>query len=444
MNNTSHTIFGTDGIRKTVGTPPLSHHDLPNLGRAIGQWAQKKYGPCPTILIAHDTRNSCAYIKTALSSGLLLSPIMLYDTHVLPTPAAHLLAKNNRLINCSIIISASHNPYQDNGIKIIDANKSKISADDEACISRLFNENNDTPLDYSSCGSMQWLPAAAQNYSDMLINLFPPSLLNGKKIVIDCAHGATYHVAPKIFKALGAELIVINNEPNGKNINDHNGAVYPEQLQKIVLENNAHAGFAFDGDGDRIAVISKSGEIKDGDDIMAMLLAGSLYSSVQMIVGTLMSNKGFESFLNKQNKNIVRTAVGDKYVLAKMMEQNIVLGGEPSGHIIMRDYLDISDGIFTALRLAQILNETDNWHMHSFTKYPQILLNRPITVKKDLTDPIIQEIIASHEQRLKAGRIIVRYSGTENMLRVMVEDETKEQASHLANQLADLLQKQLS
>ncbi len=444
MNTSYQAIFGTDGIRKTVGTAPICHQDLPKLGRAIAQWAEKKYGSSPIILIAHDTRNSCDYIKASLETGLLLSPITVYDAQVLPTPGAHLLAKKNPFINCSIIISASHNPYQDNGIKIIDADNSKISPDDETCISMLFNKSDDAQLDYGRCGTLQWLPDAAQTYSDIMVNLFTPSLLQGKKIIIDCAHGATYQVAPTIFEKLGAELIVINNQPNGKNINDHNGAVYPQQLQQAVLENNADAGFAFDGDGDRITVVSRYGEIKDGDDIMAMLLASTIYSSCQSVVGTIMSNKGFEDFLRQHNKTLTRTAVGDKYVLAEMAQHNLLLGGEPAGHIILRDYLEVSDGIFTALRLAQILNETDNWDMHSFTKYPQILLNVPIAIKKDLTNPIIQNIITLHEKLLKAGRIVVRYSGTENLLRIMVEDETKEHALRVAHGLADLLQQQLS
>lgn len=445
MHSISPSIFGTDGIRKRVGIAPLSAETLPKLGYAIASWAEKKYGSCPTIIMGHDTRKSCDEIKCALQDGLLCRSITILDAGLLPTPAAYLLAKNNPAIHCAIIISASHNPYYDNGIKIIDAKTGKITAEDENQINILYHQTNDITLEQrhvTSCA--QPIDEAKQLYCDTIINHFPKNLLSDKKIIIDCAHGATCQVAPIIFKALGADLIVINAEPNGENINDQCGATAPEQLKKTVLTHKADIGFAFDGDGDRITVVSRYGDIKDGDDIIAMLLTNPLYATGQTVVGTIMSNHALEQMVHDKNKNFIRTAVGDKYIVQQMRENNSLLGGEPSGHIIIRDYLDSSDGIFTALRLAQTLQTNANWDMHSFIHCPQVVLSVPVTIKKDLTDQGIKHIITSHEELLKKGRIIVRYSGTENMLRIMVEDITEDHTVSLAHSLANKLGNYLS
>ena len=202
MNVNASTIFGTDGIRKTVGLYPLSQQHLPALGRAIAFWAQKKYGTSPIIIMGHDTRNSCDYIKAVLQSGLLLSPMTIYDAQIIPTPALHLLTKQKNFINCGIMISASHNPYKDNGIKIIDSHHSKITSEDEECISEFFNEAQS--IKYDSFGSLQYWPNATSEYAEKITSFFSQTLLKGKKIVLDCAHGATYKVAPEIFKQLGA------------------------------------------------------------------------------------------------------------------------------------------------------------------------------------------------------------------------------------------------
>ncbi len=443
MQSSSSTIFGTDGIRKRVGVAPLSPDTLPQLGYATGLWAQQKYGSAVNIIIAQDTRESCDEIKMGLARGLLAHTIMLSDAGVLPTPATYLLAKNDSTIHCAIVISASHNPYYDNGIKIIDAKTGKISAEDEALISAYYYDTN-AIMRVDAIGTMRQLEHAQQTYADMLIARFPKNLLAGKKIIIDCAHGATYQIAPLIFKALGADLTVINAQPSGQNINDTCGATDPQQLQAAVLAHNADMGFAFDGDGDRVTVVSSVGEIKDGDDILAMLMTDPTYASEQVIVGTIMSNCALSNFAAQNDKHLACTNVGDKHVVRYMKKHNCILGGEPSGHIIMTDYLDSSDGIYTALRLVQALQVTYNWAMHSFTHYPQVIINMPVTEKKDLTKPEIQQIFAMHEQLLKGGRIIVRYSGTENILRIMVEDSTHDNSLSLAHSLADAFSKQLS
>ena len=359
MQSSSSTIFGTDGIRKRMGIAPLSSDKLPKLGHAIALWAQQKYGNSVNIIIAQDTRESGNEIKAGLARGLLTHAITLLDAGVLPTPAAYLLAKHDSIVQCAIVISASHNPYYDNGIKIIDAKTGKIGAEDEALISAHYYDANAIIQSIDTIGMIRQLENAQQTYADMLITQFPKNLLAGKKIIIDCAHGATYQVAPRIFKALGADLLVINAQPDGRNINDHCGATDPQQLQAAVLTHKADIGFAFDGDGDRITVVSLSGEIKDGDDILAMLMVDPTYASEKVIVGTIMSNCALNAFAAQYGKRLACTNVGDKHVVRYMKEHNCRLGGEPSGHIIMTDYLDCSDGIYTALRLFQALHATD-------------------------------------------------------------------------------------
>lgn len=432
-------LFGTDGIRKTMGQAPMTHNSLPKLGRAIAAWAEKKYGAEPTILIAQDTRQSCSYVKASLCSGLLLSPVKLYDAFVLPTPAVHqLIKKINSLFDCAIIISASHNTYRDNGIKIIDARTNKISLEDEVLISQLMHED-DLAIDYAQCGQYQPFLEATSYYCDLVTRHFPPLFLENKTIVLDCANGATSQIAPLLFSHLGAKVITINNAPTGININESCGAVHPEQLQQAVLKHNALAGFAFDGDGDRIIAVNQQGKIIDGDEILALLSNHPRYKNCSSIVGTTMSNQGFEQYLRTQNKKLVRAQVGDKYVEQQMQNHNSLLGGEPSGHIIIRDYLESSDGIFAALLLLETMHLTNNWSMTSFEKFPQVLINVPIQCKKDLTDPIFVKIISSYEELVPLGRLLVRYSGTENVLRVMVEDSTYEHAHTIATELSEKL-----
>ncbi len=434
-------LFGTDGIRATVGNGPLTHLEIPRLGYAIARWAIKKYGSPLRIILAHDSRNSGEWMSSSFISGLLLAPITVEYARVLPTPAICNLLKQRADLHLGIVISASHNPYQDNGIKIIDRATGKISQEDEETISTLYYEQ--TSPSYHTFGKLLWYENAAQDYTANVSGMFPSDLLSGKKVILDCANGATSFVAPSLFKAVGAQVIAINNCPNGTNINDQCGALYVNRLQNIMLEEHIDIGFAFDGDGDRVMAITKQGTVKNGDDMLALLASHPTYQQEQTVVGTIMSNHGLDLFLRAQKKQLVRTPVGDKYIADYLQQHNGLLGGEQSGHIILNDYLPTADSVVTALRIVEIINQTDNWDLDTFTHYPQVLVNVPIGQKKNLQDPSIAAIIADYETQLNTGRLVVRYSGTENLLRVMVEDREQQTAQRISSALASTLQKEL-
>lgn len=445
MNNN---LFGTDGIRNKVGNAPFTVTELPRLGTAIAHWAAQKYAVpnlqnLPLCLIASDTRSSCSFVKTSLISSMLLAPITLIDLGILPTPALVALLQNNNSYHFGIMISASHNPHHDNGIKLIDAKTGKLTELDEKTITSLFYNHAHTNT-YTQFGSLRSYAGAAEQYKNHVIAKFTPNFLYGLTIVLDCAHGATYNVAPDIFKALGATIITINNTPDGTNINNSCGALHPEQLINNVHSYNADMGFAFDGDGDRVTIVNKHGEIKDGDDTIALLATHPRYSNEKTIVGTIMSNEGLATHLQSHNKILIRTPVGDKHISAYLAQHNLLLGGEQSGHIIMRDYLNSGDGIFSALSIIEAALHTNNNELHTFAKYPQVLINIPITQKKELTSQPYATIIADYAKKLSNGRLEVRYSGTENLLRVMVESLDKIHALSIGNQLASTLKKELS
>lgn len=435
-------LFGTDGIRGPIGTYPFTFEALPHLGKAIGAWAQTLGGSPSNILLAHDTRISASWVKAGLAHGMLLHPINLFDAGVLPTPALlQLMQKNPQQFTCGIVISASHNPYHDNGIKIMSATTGKISLADELAITELFYAKVDEQkiTSHNQFGSSTTKADAAQEYANAIINLVPKNFLKNKKIVLDCAHGATTSLAPAIFKALGADVIALHNQPNGTNINEQCGALHLEPLKHAVLAAQADIGFAFDGDGDRVIAVNNEGTIKNGDDLLALLSLHPLYKNQATIVGTVMSNKGLERFLAHQNKKLLRTAVGDKHIAHELEQKHLMLGGEQSGHIILRDYLATGDGIMAALRTAETLILTDNMSMATFTPYPQIVLNLRVAHQENLQLSPYREIIAQEEQRLTDGRLLVRYSGTEPVLRIMAEATSYDEAQQSALRLSERL-----
>ena len=434
-------LFGTDGIRTTVGSGPLTHTNIPRLGYAIACWATKKYGSPLRIILAHDSRISGEWMSSTLMSGLLLAPITVEYARVLPTPAVCNLLQQRADLHLGIVISASHNAYQDNGIKIIDRITGKISQEDEETISTWYHEQ--TLPSYREFGALNLYENAHQEYIRDVSNRFPSDLLAHKKVILDCAHGATSFVAPALFRAVGAEVIAIHNTPNGTNINDQCGALHVNKLQNLMLKEHADIGFAFDGDGDRVMAITKQGTVKNGDDMLALLTSHPAYQQEKTIVGTIMSNHGLDLFLRTQEKQLVRTPVGDKYIADYLQQHNGLLGGEQSGHIILNDYLPTADSIVTAFRIIEIISQTDNWNLNTFTHYPQILVNVPVGQKRDLQDPSIAAIIADYEAQLNTGRLVVRYSGTENLLRVMVEDTEQQTAQRISSSLASTLQKEL-
>jgi len=438
-------LFGTDGIRGTVGQSPLTELDISFLGKAIARWAKDKYFDNSKVLIGNDTRESCDKIKEILKKGLSIFHFDIIDAQVIPTPAIVSIVKNSKLFDFALVITASHNPYQHNGIKIIDAKIGKISAKDEEKITELFYlEKNRDRKSSNLYESEYYFDNAKDRYAYLVTQHFKKDLLKDLKIVLDCANGATYQAGPIIFEELGANVVAINNWPNGQNINKNCGSLHPKDLQRAVIENQAHAGFGFDGDGDRIIAVNKDGGIKDGDDILAILANHPKYRYEKMVAGTILTNYAIEPYLAKIGKKLIRTKVGDKFVLQTMAANNLSLGGEQSGHIILRDYLNCSDGIFSAIRLLETVMITGNWQMKSFEKCPQMMVNVPIKEKKNLdTNPFVQ-IISDHKSMIKNGRIIIRYSGTENLLRVMVEEQDKNAAEAICSNLSNKLEKELN
>ncbi|MFA5075070.1 MAG: hypothetical protein WC436_03105 [Candidatus Babeliales bacterium] len=432
--------FGTDGIRGNANKYPFTSKALFYLGNALAEWGIKKYNKKPKILIGHDTRISCEKIKKALISGLQNYAVDVVDCKILPTPAiCQLTQKSKLLFDFGIVISASHNQYKDNGIKLFDRTNTKISSTDEEYITDLFKKMlhcKPACIINSEFSYNIWKQADIE-YKNNIFSFFEPNFLKNIKIILDCANGSNYKIAPEIFQDLGAQIITINNSPTGKNINQKCGSVHPENLQKVVIDNKAYIGFAFDGDGDRLIVVNKNGEILDGDNILSILIEHPKFKNLNQIVGTVMSNYGFENYLKTQNKKLYRTSVGDKYVAAQLIKENLLLGGENSGHIIMRDYMNSGDGIFSALRILQTILLTNNdWNLQKFIKIPQITINLSINKKEDLSKDPYNTILNESKKLLSNGRILVRFSGTENLLRIMVEDAKEQIAQQVAQKLA--------
>jgi len=449
MLNTQQKLFGTDGIRTTVGKEPLTPDSLVRLGYALGQWATKTYGENPTILLGSDTRESYSWVKATLQSGLLRWPVTIYDAGVLATPAVCSIAQNsispsNKKFDFAVIISASHNIYSDNGIKLFDAQTGKLDETTEDEITQLFYQDNNSHVSQdllvnTNFGQTYYWPEARHEYTQRVMQFFKKDFLTNRTVVLDCAHGATADYAPKLFMSLGAKVIALAHNPNGKNINDSCGALHPETLVQKVIEHKADIGFAFDGDGDRITVVTASGLIRTGDEILALLTTHPRYIHENNIVGTILSNQGLANYLSQQNKQLLRTPVGDKYIAQKLSHIDSLLGGEPSGHIITRDFLNVSDGIFVALRLCEIIIFTDNLELNSFIPYPTVNISIPVSYKKDLKIEPFTSIINQYEKKITQGQLIIRYSGTEPVLRVMIEAENIEFAHNIGNELAQEL-----
>jgi len=436
-------LFGTDGIRKLVGQSPFTISAITQLAHAYAHWLSNHYTlPC-SIALADDTRASAPFIKAAFKTALLPYGISVYDAGVLSTPALIKVVEHHTHLQGGIMISASHNPAHDNGIKCIDHTGKKLDEAAERQISSLFFSDIPEPTYMHMGQDIAW-HTAAQEYVDMLCRHFDSQLLNGITVVLDVAHGATYQIAPLIFQTLGAQVITLHNNPNGTNINQDCGSLHPQALQHVVVTSGADIGFAFDGDGDRVVAVNKEGIIKNGDDLLALLCQHPLYQHQSLVVGTSMTNQGLASYLQNHTKQLIRTQVGDNHVTQALIEHNMLLGGEQSGHIIMRDYMQGADGIFTALRIIESIQYTHNWLMHTFTPFAQSLINVPVQQKRNLTEPALDATIQFYKSLLKQGRLVVRYSGTESLLRVMVEEQQSLDANTLCTQLAQALQQHLN
>ncbi|MEI6065976.1 MAG: phosphoglucosamine mutase [Methylococcaceae bacterium] len=439
--------FGTDGIRGKVGEPPITADFLLKLGWAAGKvFANEGHG---FVLVGKDTRISGYMFESALEAGLTAAGV---DTHLLgpmPTPGVAYLARTLRA-QAGIVISASHNPYYDNGVKFFSVQGTKLPDDIEQKI-EYYIDSPMTTVESSELGKAKRLVDAAGRYIEFCKASIPTRFdFSGMKIVVDCAHGATYHIAPHVFSEVGAEVIVIGAKPNGLNINDECGATQPDKLVAEVLANKADIGIALDGDGDRLVMVDHKGEIVDGDELIYIIAKARLEAGLMSgpVVGTLMTNLGMEHGLKRLGINLLRAKVGDRYVLEMMCEHKGILGGENSGHIICLDKTTTGDGIIAALQvMAEMHDSGKSLHelKSGMQKYPQILINIKTAKRVDIdTDVEIQKAVRAVEDKLgDTGRVLLRASGTEPLIRVMVEGEQADLVKNYAQQLAEDVKKSI-
>lgn len=436
--------FGTDGIRGEVGQYPITPEFVLKLGWAAGkvfaERGQKR------ILIGKDTRISGYMFEATLEAGLSAAGVDSIMLGPMPTPAIAYLTRTFRS-DAGIVISASHNNYQDNGIKFFSPEGTKLPDDVELAIEAQL-EQEMTTVPSAALGKATRLEDAAGRYIEFCKGTVSRSMsLKGLKIVLDCAHGATYHIAPKVFVELGAEIVEMGTEPNGTNINAKVGATAPEAMRAMVVANNADLGVAFDGDGDRVVMVDHQGEVVDGDEIltiiaMALKDEGTLQGGV---VGTLMSNLGMQVALTEKDIPFVRAKVGDRYVMEELAARDWILGGEGSGHIICKNLTTTGDGIVAALQVLRVMVESGKPLAdlkQVMSKMPQRMINVRLPEKKDVCSlPAVQEAVAAVEDSLGSrGRVLLRPSGTEPVIRVMVEGEDERKVRALAEELAGVVE----
>ncbi len=439
--------FGTDGIRGVVGQDPITPDFFIRLGFAIGSILVKnntdKKIKHPSVVIGKDTRVSGYMLESALEAGFIAAGVNVYLTGPMPTPAVAYLTKALRS-QAGIVISASHNPFPDNGIKIFSEAGEKLPDAFEAEVELALSQPITTVLP-QELGKAKRVDDAEGRYVEFCKSTFPEKLnLRGLKMVLDCAHGATYHVAPKIFSELGAEVIAIGNEPDGFNINLDVGSTNPKTIKEATLKHKADLGIAFDGDGDRVVMIDHLGNIIDGDQLL-LVITRALKEKNQLkggVVGTLMTNMAIEKALHDLGVEFIRTQVGDRYVLEALLEKGWLIGGENSGHILTLDQHSTGDAIIASLQVLKSLRLL-NQSLHEATKdsplYPQVLINVETHKKIDLEkNKSIQDAVKEVEVKLNSkGRVLLRPSGTEPKIRVMVEGEDFEAVKNHAHFIAD-------
>lgn len=438
-------FFGTDGIRGRVGVYPITPEFVLKLGWAFGkvlsEHQQKK------VLIGKDTRVSGYMFESALESGLVAAGIDTVILGPMPTPGIAYLTKTLKA-DSGLVISASHNPYYDNGIKFFDAKGCKLSDEIEHRIEYYLGEPM-TTVASEKIGKASRIQDAAARYIEFCKTVFNANeSLTALKIVLDCANGATYHIAPKVFSELGASVISLHVEPNGLNINEGAGSLHPDTLVNAVINNKADLGIAFDGDGDRVVMVDHTGEILDGDDILYVLTKYYLAEGHidAGVVGTQMTNYGLEIALKELGVPFVRAKVGDRYVLEQLQKNNWLLGGENSGHILCLDKTSTGDGIIAAIQVLNAMFKAQknlNELKQGMTKYTQVLTNVPFAFSSAalLDSEIIKSAVKQAETKLNPGRVLLRSSGTEPVVRVMVEGIDNENIQEVSSYLVDIVSK---
>ena len=423
--------FGTDGIRGTVNQGNITGEKFFKFGLASATYFKNQKKTKQIAIIAKDTRLSGYTLEPALVSGLVSGGMHVFTLGPLPTNGLAMLTKSMKA-NMGIMITASHNPHDDNGLKLFGPDGMKLSDRIEKRIEKLIDAKNTKQLTNPILlGRVKRLENGNDNYIKILKNNFPKNFkLNGTKIVLDCANGASYKAAPKLLSELGAKVITIGIKPNGFNINDRCGSTYPYKIKSVVKKFKAHIGISFDGDADRIIMCDEKGKIIDGDQIIAMLAKRWKFKKILKggVVGTLMSNYGLEAFLNKENIRFVRSKVGDRYVKEKMKKMNFNLGGEQSGHIILGKFATTGDGLLVALEVLFSLRKGKKASklLNVFKPLPQILENVKVKNKNIINKPSCRQAIKKSTKLMgQKGRILVRKSGTEPKIRIMAESYDK-------------------
>jgi len=438
-------FFGTDGIRGEVGTSPITADVLLKVGWAVGSVLREKVGNA-SVIIGKDTRVSGYLFESALEAGFLSAGVNVGMLGPMPSPAIAYLTQAYGA-TAGVVISASHNPYHDNGVKFFSSKGVKLNDEIQKAIEKKISMPM-VSVDSSSIGKAKRYEQAVGRYIEFCKSTFDKSNdLSNLKIVIDCANGATYHIAEDVFVELGASVLMINNTPDGYNINHECGATDTRHLQKEVLENKADLGIAFDGDGDRLIMVDHTGQKVDGDELVYIIAAawkksGDLDSNT--VVGTKMTNLGIRSALSDIGVNFIEADVGDRHVMRELINNKAILGGEGSGHIICLNQSTSGDGIIAALQILEVMSKSGKSLLElkgSMTKYPQVLINIKSEAKIDLQrESKLTQAIKTIESKLsKNGRVLVRESGTEPLVRVMVECADNDLANESAQQLAEII-----
>ena len=436
--------FGTDGIRGTVGQPPITPDFVLRLGHAVGR-VLRRTETHPTVLIGKDTRISGYMLESALESGLNSAGVDVVLLGPLPTPGVAYLTRAQRA-SLGVVISASHNPFQDNGIKFFSGQGSKLDDAWESAVEAALDEAPQW-VESSVLGKSRRLDDAAGRYIEFCKSTFPPELtLKGLKLVVDAAHGAAYHIAPKVFHELGADVVTVGCSPDGLNINQGVGATHPELLIQTVLQHKADLGIALDGDADRLQIVDHTGRLFNGDELLYLMADDRLFrgESVPGVVGTLMTNLAIEVALKRRGVEVERAAVGDRYVLEGLARRQWLLGGESSGHLLVLDKHSTGDGLVSALQVLQACvhrAQRPAELLRDVVLYPQTLINVRLTPGQDWKgyEPLQSGIRSVNAELGSRGRVLIRASGTEPLVRVMVEADDAQLAEDCAQRLADLV-----
>lgn len=446
--------FGTDGIRGVAGRTPLDPETMVRLGKAVAKiFMEADRGKRARVLIGKDTRLSGYMIESSLAAGITSMGADLMLCGPVPTPGVAYLTKSMRA-DAGIVISASHNPFEDNGIKIFGTDGFKLPDHLEERVEALLEPGilDGKTADPGQIGKAHRIDDAVGRYTVFLKESFPRELsLDGVKIGLDCAHGAAYVVAPQTLAELGADVVSRGVSPSGKNINDGFGSLFPDVVGKLVVEQNLNLGIALDGDADRCILVDEKGKVLDGDIVLAICaidlkMRGLLRKPV--VVATVMSNLGLDTLLGAHGISVVRTAVGDRAVLEEMIRQGAQIGGEQSGHTIFSDLSTTGDGLLTALMVSAVMCRTGKSLSElaaSFTSFPQKLMNIKVAQKPPLEsiEPLMKAITSKEQELGTKGRVLVRYSGTENKARVMVECEDEDACKRHAQELAEIIEREI-